>query len=453
MKRSTENLLPTPVTQSLVACLVGTFVLRLASAVMGSTLQLYFGYIDQNVYPLSDTMRGFALAIFFLPELIGSPILGAWSDRHGARWFMLLSAIFGGVGAQITAMTTNFAALTFTRLLGGLSTASAVPATLGYLSAMTSHSESLRGRVMGLFQVATLGGTIVGILAGGRLWDIHLRGAFAMDSLIYLVSLGIFLFGVREIRRRKNFTPSADSVIVSRWQAFRKTLAYYRTVFASPAVLRFAPAWIAINMVLGIWLNHIVSQVVSRRDHHTDQLLYGILANSKQAGTEVSLYGTLFLAIFGVGVLAWSFAVGRFRRTTIMLISAGALFFLCAILFALNHTASLSDPLVPIYLALAILALLVLSGMMPAALTYLADVTEERKSDRGAIMGLYTIFFGIGGFFGTLTGGPFADWGALDGILLITALLGLAATATIIRLHQIESQAPLQVETIVAKEQ
>jgi MFS family permease len=440
------------VARSIGACLVGTFILRMASAVVGSTIQLYFGYIDRNVYPLSDTMRGIALALFFLPELVGSPVLGAWSDRLGRKWFMALGSIFGGVGVQISALTTNFGALVLTRLLGGLSTASAIPATLGYLSAVTSHSESLRGRVMGLFQIATLGGTIVGILAGGRLWDIYLRDAFTIDAIIYAISLGFFLLGIREMRPLNHAQPIA-STLASGWQTLREKLVHYRIVFSSPTVLRFAPAWIAVNMVLGIWLNHTVSQVVSSNHHFSGQLLRGILANSHRAGTQISLYGALFITLFGVGVLGWSFVLARFRRTTIMLLAAGALLFLCAILFALNHSASLSDPLVPIYLFLALLALLILSGMMPAALTYLADVTEEWAGDRGAIMGLYTIFFGLGGFLGTLIGGPFADWAAIDGILLITVLLTLTAASTLLRLHQIESQSPLQMETIVAKEQ
>ena len=438
-------------TLSLVACLVGTFVLRMASSIMGSTIQLYFGYIDRNFYPVSDTARGFALAVFFLPELIGSPLFGAWSDRLGRKWFIVLGSVFGGIGVQITAMTTDFAALSIMRLLGGASTASAVPATLSYLSAMSAHSESLRGRVMGIFQVATIGGTILGMLIGGRLWDLFHQGAFTIDALVYLLSLLIFLFGIQETRAPGS-RHAVEGAIAHGWQALKDTFAYYAREFTSPVVLRFAPAFLAINMVLGIWLNHIISQLVASNQGFPNQLLYGILANNKNAGTDIALYGTGILAIFGIGALAWSFVVGRVRRTSLMLVNAGALFFLCAILYALNHSATLSDPMVPLYLVLATLALLVLSGMMPAALTYLADMTEEKSEDRGAIMGLYTIFFGFGGFLGTLLGGPFADWDAVDGILILTVLLGATATLLLIRLHQMESRLPSEPEGILSKE-
>jgi MFS family permease len=205
-------------------------------------------------------------------------------------------------------------------------------------------------------------------------------------------------------------------------------------------------------MVLGIWLNHIIGQLVASDQEFPHQLLYGILANNKNAGTDIALYGTGILAIFGVGALAWSFVVGRVRRTSLMLVNAGALFLLCAILFALNHTESLTAPVVPFYLVLAAVALLVLSGLMPAALTYLADLTEEKSEDRGAIMGLYTIFFGFGGFLGTLLGGPFADWNAIDGILTLTVLLGIIATVLLVRLHQTESKVSKEPEGILSKE-
>jgi MFS family permease len=426
-----------PDLRSIAATLVGTFVLRVASAVMGSMLQLYFGYIDQAVYPLSATMRGIALAVFFIPEIIGSPVLGAWSDRYGRKLFILLASITGGAAVQIAALTTHFGAIVITRLLTGLSTASAFPATLGYLSAETVASESLRGRVMGLFQLATLGGTVIGILIGGRLWDLFHAHAFTLNDAIYIVSLVIFFFGIRE-KTHKDTKETSDA-IAQGTQALRRSLAHYRDVFLAPVVLRFAPAWLAINIILGAWLNQIVGQLIAPPGRFSDQLLVGILNQNANAGTLISLSALGFAAVFVIGVGGWSLALGRIRRTTTMLIGAGGLYALCAILFALNHHAQLADPAFAFYLVGALAALFVVSGLMPASLTYLADVTEARAGDRGAIMGMYTVFFGVGQFVGTLLGGPFADWAAIDGILLLTTLLGVFATVTLIRLHCAET--------------
>lgn len=418
---------------------------------MGSTIQLYLGYIDENVYRLSDTLRGITLAVFFLPELVGSPLLGAWSDRLGRKWFMALGAVFGGIGVQLTAMTTDLSALILMRLLGGLSTASAVPATLGYLSAVTAHSESLRGRVMGFFEIASVGGTIAGILVGGRLWDLYRQGAFTIDALVYAASLGLFL-AIRRQRHRSTRHPNLQGTFAQGWTALREAMTYYREVFTAPAVLRFAPAFLAISAVLGIWLNHIVSQLVAPDRAFPDQILYGILANVQNAGTDISIYGTVVLGIFGLGALGWSILLGRFRRTVVMLVNTAALFVLSALVFEINHSPNLQAPQVLVLEALGGVALLVLSGMMPAALTYLADVTEERQHDRGAIMGLYTILFGLGGFIGTLIGGPFADWKAVDGILIATVGLGILAAVLLVRLYQTEMRHELKASAILTEE-
>lgn len=438
-------------TQSIVAVLVGTLILRIGSSIAGGMIQFYFGFIDKSVYPLSDTMRGIALALFFLPELVGAPVLGAWSDRIGRKIFIQFSALCGIAGTIITGLTTNFALLVLMRLLGGLSTASQFPATLGYLSAATATSESLRGRVMGFFQLVTLGGTIGGIFLGGRLWDNFGQNGFLIAALVYLVSLLIFTFGIAESRReRKFYIPLISSDGAGR-KALGETFKHYRVVLLEPNVLRFAPAWLAINMVLGVWMNHTISQLVDSPSDFPNQSLHGILYNSSQAGNEVSTYGALLIGLFGLGVAIWSFVLGRWRRTSVMLVALGALFSLCAVLYKLNHS-NLSVPVSPLYLIGGLVFLFIISGAMPAALTYLADVTEARANDRGAIMGMYTIFFGVGGFLGTLVGGPFADWGAMDGVLLVTVLLGLAAAAALVQLHRFEINVPSPTHVAASEE-
>ena len=448
MTTNTSNL--SPDLRSITASLVGTFILRVASAVMGSMIQLYMGYISRHVYPLSATMRGIALAVFFLPELIGSPVLGAWSDRYGRKLFLVLGSLTGGVAVQIAALTTNFGALVVTRLLTGLSTASAFPATLGYLSAETATNESLRGRVMGLFQLATLGGTVIGILIGGRLWDLFHANAFTINDAIYIVSLAIFFFGICEGTCR-DATEHESNAIAHGAQALRQSLAHYRDVFLSPIVLRFAPAWLTINVILGVWMNQIIGQLIAPRGRFPHQLLFGILDDSTHAGTLISLYAIGLAIIFVIGVVGWSLLLGKIRRTAVMLVGMGGLFALCATLFAINHRASLDEPLLILDVTFALIALFIVSGLMPASLTYLADVTEARTNDRGAIMGMYTIFFGAGQFVGTLLGGPFADWAAIDGILLLTALLGVFAALLLIRLHHTENGAASS-DSILAKD-
>ncbi|HEX9074557.1 MAG TPA: hypothetical protein VF932_02210, partial [Anaerolineae bacterium] len=58
----------------------------------------------------------------------------------------------------------------------------------------------------------------------------------------------------------------------------------------------------------------------------------------------------------------------------------------------------------------------------------------------GIIMGLYSIFLGLGQLIGATIGGPFIDWRGADGIVIVTALLGTFAGLLLLRLHFTESR-------------
>jgi predicted MFS family arabinose efflux permease len=123
-----------------------------------------------------------------------------------------------------------------------------------------------------------------------------------------------------------------------------------------------------------------------------------------------------------------------------MLIGTGGLFLSCFFLYALNHQPSLSAPLVLPLAALLVVSIMIQSGFTPAALGHLADITEDHATDRGAIMGLYSVFLGLGQFIGASIGGPFVDWRHADGIVIVTALLGVFAAVLLVRLHVQESR-------------
>ena len=89
--------------------------------------------------------------------------------------------------------------------------------------------------------------------------------------------------------------------------------------------------------------------------------------------------------------------------------------------------------------------LFVLAGATPAALGLLADISERFPADRGAIMGLYSVFLAIGQIIGSLIGGFAADWRGIDGMLIATAVLLAIALIPLSRLraqeHEIDAGA------------
>ena len=431
--------IPRILLRSIIAVLVGSLILRVAAQTMGQMLQFYLAEIDRSYYPISHTERGLITASFFITELLGSLVLGAMSDRYGRKIFILLGPIFGAVAVQITSMTVAVWLLVITRLLEGLSTASSIPATLGYISEATTNRPNMRARVVGLFEITLVGGIAIGAIVGGYLWKflgspstvfgIHLISpAFSVNGLIYLASLLVFLWGLKEIRDSKE----TDSKEAGSGAHTHGSVSQYMAILRSPSVWRFVPAWLAINSIIGMWINHSIG-LMTGKDHIANQLLTGNIAPEKFGN------GFAVLAVvFAAGVLVWSFYLGRYRRTSVMLTATGGLFATLAIVYALNHLESFSSPIYYPLLGALLVSLFVLSGFTPAALTYLADVTESHTENRGSIMGLYSVFLGVGQVVGTATGGRFADRGGIDGLLLLSAIFGLVTVWSLITLRRRE---------------
>ena len=79
-----------------------------------------------------------------------------------------------------------------------------------------------------------------------------------------------------------------------------------------------------------------------------------------------------------------------------------------------------------------------MAGATPAALGLLADITESHPADRGAIMGVYSVFLGVGQILGALASGPAGDWAGIDGLLGASVVLILVAMLPLQRLRTSE---------------
>jgi predicted MFS family arabinose efflux permease len=102
-----------------------------------------------------------------------------------------------------------------------------------------------------------------------------------------------------------------------------------------------------------------------------------------------------------------------------------------------NHFAAV--PIVALGAALlAAAGLFVLAGATPAALGLLADMSEAFPADRGAIMGLYSVFLAIGQIIGSFVGAEAAKRYGIDGILIGTLGLLTLALVPLNRLRRFE---------------
>jgi MFS family permease len=411
------------VRRSLNAVLIGTFTLRFSTGLTGALLVYYLA--DLEGFGAGREVTAFQVgtltAAFFLAELILSPIFGMLSDRFGSRPVMQLGPVFGAVAVVMTAVTTDLLLLGTTRWLEGAAAAASIPSILGYIALATSHDEGLRGRTVAQFEAATLAGLGLGLVAAGGLWALLDRSAFYLNAALYGVSFLIYRYGVSESRagsaesRQQEATELGAGGVAAVAHGFG--LARYRRLLTSQSVWLLAPTWIAVNAFIGAWTSQSIFQLVDeRRPGFEDQLLMGGFAP-----VQVSIGLGVALVVFFAGLFYWGNRFKRYRRTTIMAIGVGGGLLMVGAAFALNHAETWGSFA---RIGIGLVAgggLFVLAGATPAALGMLADISEEHPADRGAIMGLYSVFLAVGQVVGSLSGGGAAEWLGVDGLLLVSA--------------------------------
>ena len=414
--------------RSLLAVLVGTFTLRFSTGLTGGLLVYYLADLDRfGAAEVTAFQVGLLTATFYLAELVLSPFFGTLSDRLGSRPVMQYGPIFGAVAVVMTALTVDMFLLGVTRWLEGAAAAASIPSILGYIALATSHDEGLRGRTVARFEAATLAGLGLGLVAAGGAWALLERNAFFVNAALYGVSFLIYRFGVTEGRPGTVAERHAEVEELGAGGvgalARGLNMGRYATVLRSRSVWLLAPTWIAVNAFIGVWTSQSIFQLVQEpAPGFEDQMLMGGFAP-----IQVSIGLAVALLVFFAGLFYWGNRFRAYRRTTIMAIGAVGGLGMVAAIFGLNHGETWAAA-VRIGLGLAAATgLFVLAGATPAALGMLADISEEHPTDRGAIMGLYSVFLAIGQVVGSLVGGWSAEVRGVDGLLLASAILLIIA--------------------------
>jgi len=407
--------------RSLRSVLIGTFTLRFSTGLTGAMLQLYLSHFKEfhpETGAVSALVVGVFAATFYLAELVLSPVFGVLSDRLGHHRVMLWGPVFGAVAVVLTALTGNLLVLGGTRWLEGGSTAASVPSILGYIAIATAGNEALRGRAASRFEAATLAGIGGGFIVAPTLFGLLGPTAFLLNAALYGVSLAIYYFGVKD--------PQGEREAVAREHT---SLGRYVELVGHSHVWLLAPTWIAVNGAIGLWFSQSLFQF-TRPDspfRDTQWLLQGFSYN------QVTIAGIVVAIVFGLGIFWWGDRFDRWRRTTIIMYGIYGGIALAIAGLVVNHAAfemSSNVVLLAVVIAAGVvvgLGLFILAGATPAAVGLLADVSEKFPGDRGAIMGLYSVFLGVGQIGGALLGGVLAQVRGMDGLLIGTgAVLGLA---------------------------
>ncbi|HEY7599323.1 MAG TPA: MFS transporter [Candidatus Limnocylindrales bacterium] len=379
---------------SLRAVLAGTFLLRFSTGLTGTMLVYFLAELPEHGGPdieAAAIIVGVFAALFYLAELLLSPLFGLLSDRQGFHRVMQYGPLFGAVAVVVTGLvppifragetvdlvllSVSLAAIGLvviglTRLLEGASTAASVPSILGFIALATADDEALRGRTSARFELATIVGIGAGIGAAGLIWDgipwrsfgFEPAAAFFLNGFFYLISLAIFRFGVAAPERPAGPHHHPMYGVQRYWRLIR-----------SSHVWLLAPTWIAVNAALGLYATQSLFALVREPNpRFADQLLAGGI-DPLQVTVGLAVAGLVFIA----GLIWWGDRFKDFRRTTIIFYGIVGGGVLVAAALAFNYSSGWGVIVQAALLAPIAAGLFVLAGATPAALGLLADSVNQ----------------------------------------------------------------------------
>lgn len=416
--------------RSVSPLLLGTFILRANGAAGAIILGRFLAQLSvEHGHAINNIHVGLISVAYYIVELSLAPAMGALSDRWGRRLFLTVGPLFGLVQVALlvfTPVNNPLPYLLSLQLLAGISSAMQVPAVLGYLADYTAKNQPLRMRIMSLYELVTSLGFAVGVVFGGFAWDHFERYAFALLAAGYLLVAGCMVL-----------VPAVKQVI-ERGKVQALAVRYWR-IIRTPRLFIFIPAWISISALVGVWLSSQLVFVLSSSRHDPHQLLMGSL-HQHGGGGRLSLILGAYVLFFGLCLLFWAFFLKRAPRLLLMLASITGVYLACIALAGLNHIGAESLPLLAAWIILLVVGVFAESSFAPAALAYLADISEGAARDRGLLMGLYSVFLGLGQLLGNGLGGVFAQAWGFDGLIFLTVILAFIALISLLLLFRLEAR-------------
>lgn len=387
------------------AVLIGHTLLRAAIVASGaSALSGFFlAELAREGADIGAGTVGVVNSTLDVAVLFGAIPFGALIDRRSPRFVLVLGAIIGALATQLFGLTSFIGIFIMARALEGLGFAAVNPAVLAYLTDITEGDEDVRARTMSWFEMTLFAGIALGQGVAGLLWANFGRTAFTIMAGVYIVA-GLIFYATTRLQARE--------VVET---APRSSLQSLIDVLKEPSLQWLAPAWVASNAIVGLWIAHIVFQL--NGPTRPGQWLVGRLTP-----TQVSLSALIYALVFGAGVVLWGYVMNRIGRIRTMRLGFIGVVFVNFFFFLLNASTNWTAGARLALLFPYAIAVVFQAGFAPAALAFLADVAEASEG-RGSAMGIYTVLLSVGNIIGALVGAIFASRYAINGLLIGSMLL------------------------------
>ncbi len=249
----------------------------------------FLNYIDRNVlyavqpliekeFHLDYAQVGFLTSAFFICYMVAAPLIAPLADRYSRKWIMAAGAFVWSAATMLSAVTHTYDELLLRHVIVGIGEATFVAISPAFLSDL--FPENIRGRVMGLFYLATPVGSALGFIVGGYLGHHYGWRAPFMICGIPGFFLGLGVLALREPVRGAS-DHLADSEERGSIRGLVRNKAYW-TITLGAAMMTFAIGG------LQVWMPTFL---VKMRHLHLDQanLIFGGM--TVVSGTVATLLG------------------------------------------------------------------------------------------------------------------------------------------------------------------
>ncbi|HUK50185.1 MAG TPA: MFS transporter [Terriglobales bacterium] len=360
------------------------FLIRFSFGLALFTLPIYLPRRD-----FSNLAVGIVVASYPIAETICSPMFGILADRYGRRRLIYVGLAISAVTLFAFTLSRNIGFLITIHAIEGLAAAMIVVGSLAMVTDISTVSN--RGREMGIYDSANLGGYVIGIFMAGIL-----NRTFSMSTSFYF---GSILAGIGAILSFKYLKEKSAHVT----QSPSSPLQTMRVLLTNRRSAAIFPIWLAVTIFIGMALTF------------SPRLGPSLLMSS------FLLAGAVLLLAFTQPFFGrLSDKYGRNRLMTLGMLSLLGLI-VSAITVIREPTHFL---LIAPFLAVFGLGSF---AFAPAALAWLGDLAPSEG--RGTTMGVYSLVISLGTIIGPLLGGYLLDRFGFSSLFYAALVILLAALA------------------------